>query len=114
MVLERAWILEAQLRKLAPVGTGAGPLPRSDAARGRAGQRVGAVESKVLGTYLTVALTHMLRETQPGRPWQHTLFVLGADKLPGDTLDRLSDVRERSATGPGAAIAASSRTSGSG
>jgi hypothetical protein len=41
----------------------------------------------------------MLRDTQPGRPWQHTLFVLGADKLRGDTLDRLSDVCERSATG---------------
>ena len=63
------------------------------------GQRVGAVGSKVLGTYLTVALTHLLRETQPGRPGQHTLFVLGADKLHGDTLDRLSDVCERSATG---------------
>ena len=54
---------------------------------------------KVLGTYLTVALTHLLRDTQPGRPWRHTLFVLGADKLRGDVLDRLSDACERSATG---------------
>ena len=99
VVLERAWILEAQLRKLAPVGTALVPLPRSALRVVALGQRVGAVESKVLGTYLTVALTHMLRETQPGRPWQHTLFVLGADKLRGDTLDRLSDVCERSATG---------------
>ncbi len=99
VVLERAWILEAQLRKLAPVGTAPVPLPRSALRLVALGQRVGAAESKVLGTYLTVALTHMLRETQPGRPWQHTLFVLGADKLRGDTLDRLSDVCERSATG---------------
>ena len=99
VVLERAWILEAQLRKLAPAGTALVPLPRSALRVVALGQRVGAVESKVLGTYLTVALTHMLRETQPGRPWQHTLFVLGADKLRGDTLDRLSDVCERSATG---------------
>ena len=99
VVLERAWILEAQLRKLAPVGTALVPLPRSALRVVALGQRVGAVESKVLGTYLTVALTHMLRETQAGRPWQHTLFVLGADKLRGDTLDRLSDVCERSATG---------------
>jgi hypothetical protein len=63
------------------------------------GQRVGAVGSKVLGTYLTVALTHLLRDTQPGRPWQHTLFVLGADKLRGEVLDRLGDACERSATG---------------
>jgi hypothetical protein len=53
----------------------------------------------VLGTYLTVALTHLLRDTEPGQPWQHTLFVLGADKLRGDVLDRLSDACERSATG---------------
>lgn len=99
VVLERAWILEAQLRKLAAVGTALVPLPRSVLRVVALGQRAGAVGSKVLGTYLTVALTHLLRETQPGRPGQHTLFVLGADKLRGDTLDRLSDVCERSATG---------------
>ena len=99
VVLERAWILESQLRKLAAVGTAPVPLPRSALRVVALGQRVGAVGSKVLGTYLTVALTHLLRETQPGRPGQHTLFVLGADKLRGDTLDRLSDVCERSATG---------------
>ena len=99
VVLERAWILESQLRKLAAVGTALVPLPRSALRVVALGQRVGAVGSKVLGTYLTVALTHLLRETQPGRPWQHTLFVLGADKLRGDTLDRLSDACERSATG---------------
>ena len=99
VVLERAWILESQLRKLAPVGTALVPLPRSALRVVALSQRVGAVESKVLGTYLAVALTHLLRETQPGRPWQHTLFVLGADKLRGDTLDRLSDACERTATG---------------
>jgi len=99
VVLERAWILESRLRKLAAVGTAPVPLPRSALRVVALGQRVGAVGSKVLGTYLTVALTHLLREMQPGRPGQHTLFVLGADKLRGDTLDRLSDACERSATG---------------
>ena len=99
VVLERAWILESQLRKLAAVGTALVPLPRSALRVVALGQRVGAVGSKVLGAYLTVALTHLLREAQPGRPGQHTLFVLGADKLRGDALDRLSDVCERSATG---------------
>ncbi len=99
VVLERAWILESQLRKLAPVGTALAPLPRRALRVVALGQRVGAVESKVLGTYLTVALTHLLRDTQAGRPWQHTLFVLGADKLRGDVLDRLGDAGERSATG---------------
>ena len=99
VVLERAWILESQLRKLASVGTALAPLPRSALRVVALGRRMGAVGGKVLGTYLTVALTHLLRDTQPGRPWQHTLFVLGADTLRGDVLDRLSDVCERSATG---------------
>ena len=99
VVLERAWILESQLRKLAAVGTAPVPLPRSALRVVAPGQRAGAVGGKVLGTYLAVALTHLLGETRPARPWQHTLFVLGADKLRGDTLDRLSDVCERSATG---------------
>lgn len=99
VVLERAWILEAQLRKLTAVGTALNPLPRSALRVVALGKRVGAVGSRVLGTYLTVALTHQLREAEPGRPWQHTLFVLGADKLRGDILDRLSDACEQSATG---------------
>jgi hypothetical protein len=60
---------------------------------------VGTVSSRVLGTYLTAALTHLLRGNPPGTRWRHTLFVLGADKLRGGTLDRLSDACERSATG---------------
>jgi hypothetical protein len=62
-------------------------------------QRAAAVEARVFGTYLAVALTHALRGTPPGRPWQHTLFVLGADRLRGDTLDRLSDVCESTGSG---------------
>ena len=99
VVLERAWILEAQLRRLAPIGSALAPLPRSALRVVALGRRVGAVGSRVLATYLTVALTHLLRDTEPGQPWQHTLFVLGADKLRGDVLDRLTDACERSATG---------------
>ena len=99
VVLERAWILEAQLRKLAPIGSALAPLPRSALRVVALGRRVGAVGSRVLATYVTVALTHLLRDTEPGPPWRHTLFVLGADKLRGDVLDRLTDACERSATG---------------
>jgi hypothetical protein len=99
VVLERAWVLEAQLRKLAATGTALVPLPRSALRVAALSRRAGAVEAKVFGTYLAVALTHALRETQPGRPWQHTLFVLGADRLRADTLDRLSDVCESTGTG---------------
>ncbi|MGN6172142.1 MAG: hypothetical protein ACTHPS_04220, partial [Streptosporangiaceae bacterium] len=98
-VLERAWVLESRLRKLTPAGTGLVPLPRSKLRVVALDRRVGTVGSRVLGTYLTAALTHLLRGTPPGPRWQHTLFVLGADKLPGGTLDRLSDACERSATG---------------
>jgi len=99
VVLERSWILESQLRKLAAVGTAQRPPRRSPLRVVALDRRAGAVAGRVLGTYLTVALTHMLRETGPGRPWRHTLFVLGADRLRGDTLDRLSDACERSGTG---------------
>ncbi|MDQ2816475.1 MAG: hypothetical protein M3Z75_32730, partial [Actinomycetota bacterium] len=99
VVLERAWVLESQLRKLARVGTAQVPLPGSPLRVVALSQQAGAVEAKVFGTYLAVALTHALRGTPRGRPWQHTLFVLGSDRLRGDTLDQLSDVCETTGTG---------------
>jgi hypothetical protein len=99
VVIERAWGLESQLRKLAAVGTAQVALPPASLRVVAVGQGAGAVESKVFGTYLAVALTHALREARPGQPWQHTLFVLGADRLRGDTLDRLCDACESTGTG---------------
>jgi hypothetical protein len=99
VVVERAWVLESQLRKLAGVGTEPVPLPSSALRVVAVGQHAGSVEGKVLATYLTVALTHTLRGARPGRPWQHTVFMLGADRLRGDTLDRLSDACESTGTG---------------
>jgi hypothetical protein len=99
VVVERAWVLESQLRKLAATGTALVPLASSALRVVAVGRHAGAVEGKVLGTYLVVALTHALRGAQPGPPWQHTLFVLGADRLRGDTLDRLCDACESTGTG---------------
>jgi hypothetical protein len=101
VVFERAWVLEAQLRKLAALGTDTDPAaPARSALRViAAGRRVGAAEGKVLGTYLAAALTHALRGTRQGPPWQHTLFVLAADRLGDDTLDRLCDACESTGTG---------------
>jgi len=99
VVVERAWVLESQLRRLAATGTAPVPLPRSPLRVVAVGRRAGVLDGKVLGTYLTVALTHALREAEPVPPWQHTLFVLGADRLRGDTLDRLCDACESSGTG---------------
>jgi hypothetical protein len=99
VVVERAWVLESQLRKLAAVGTAPVPMPSSPLRVAAVSQRAGSVEGKVLATYLAVALTHTLRGTRPGRPWQHTVFLLGADRLRGDTIDRLSDACESTGTG---------------
>jgi hypothetical protein len=99
VVVERAWVLESQLRKLAAVGTSPVPQPASALRVIAVGQHASSVEGKVLATYLAVALTHSLRRTRPGRLWQHTVFVLGADRLRGDTLDRLADACESTGTG---------------
>jgi hypothetical protein len=99
VVVERAWVLESQLRKLAAVGAAPVPLPASALRVIAVSQHAGSVEGKVLAAYLAVGLTHTLRGARPGPPWQHTIFVLGADRLRGDTLDRLSDACESTGTG---------------
>jgi len=53
----------------------------------------------MLGTYVTVSLTHLLRQAPPGRPWRHTLCLAGADRLGGEVLDRLCDACESTRTG---------------
>src|SRR5438034_865694 len=65
-------------------------------------RRAGAFGNKVLGTYLTAAMTQLLRQAlvaQAGGRWQHTLCVLGAEKLAGEVLDGLCDACEISGTG---------------
>jgi len=99
VVVERAWVLESQLRRLAAMGMAPVPLPRSPLRVVAVGRHAGVLDSKVLGTYLTAALTHALRGAEPVPPWQHTLIVLGADRLRGDALDRLCDACESTGTG---------------
>jgi hypothetical protein len=53
----------------------------------------------MLGTYVTVSLTHLLRQAPRGRPWRHTLCLAGADRLGGEVLDRLCDACESTRTG---------------
>jgi hypothetical protein len=99
VVIERAWALEARLRALDRLGSEPGPLPRSALrviALDRSGTTFG---NAMLGTYVTVSLTHLLRQAPPGRPWRHTLCLAGADKLRGDVLDRLCDACESTRTG---------------
>jgi hypothetical protein len=99
VVIERAWAIESRLRQLERLGSGAAALPPSRLRVASLDRRAGALGNRVLGTYLTVTLTHLLRQAPAGRRWQQTLCVLGADKLGADVLDGLTDACEASRTG---------------
>jgi hypothetical protein len=99
VVIERAWAIESRLRKLEQLGSGTAPLPPSRLRVAWLDRRAGALGNRVLGTYLTVTLTHLLRQAPAGRRWEQTLCVLGAEKLAADVLDRLADACETSGTG---------------
>ena len=99
VVIERAFAIESRLRKLERLGSGPAPLPPSRLRVASLDRRAGAVGNRVLGTYLTVTLTHLLRQSPAGRRWQQTLCVLGAERLGADVLDRLADACEVSRTG---------------
>jgi hypothetical protein len=104
IVVERAWALQSRLGRLAALGSARVSLPPSRLRVAWLDRRCGALGSRVLGTYLAVALTHLLRQEPARLPgdaaaWQHTLCLLGADKLRADVLDRLEDACEISGTG---------------
>jgi hypothetical protein len=99
LVIDRAWAIEARLRALALLGSAPAAQTASRLQvtwldpRGPAG---GAV---VQAAYLAIALTASLRQSPPQRPWQHTICLLGAERLPGEVLDRLTDATEAAGAG---------------
>ncbi|MFI0417493.1 hypothetical protein [Spongiactinospora sp. 9N601] len=100
VVIERAWALESQLRKLETLGSEAVRLPPARLRVISMDRQAGVLGNRVLGTYVATALTHILRQSPASdRPWYHTIIVAGADKLRGDVLDRLMDACETSRTG---------------
>jgi len=99
VVIERAWAIESRLRRLDRLGSEPAPLPSSRLRVACLDRRVGALGNNVLGTYLTVALTHMLRQAPAGPRWRHTVCLLGAERLGADVLDRLLEACEISGTG---------------
>lgn len=100
VVIERAWALESQLRKLETLGSEAVRLPPARLRVISMDRQAGVFGNRVLGTYVATALTHILRQSPASdRPWRHTIIVAGADKLRGDVLDRLMDACETSRTG---------------
>ena len=102
VVIDRAWALESRLRKLERLAPAPVHLPPSRLRVAWLDRRAGVFGNKVLSTYVTAAMTHLLRQSpaaEPGQPWQHALCVLGAEKLAGEVLDGLCDACEASGTG---------------
>lgn len=99
VVLERALVIESQLRKLAATGSEPVAPPRSRLRVIAMDRRAGALSAKILGSFVVTALTHLLGQAPAGQPWRHTLFLFGAERLRDDALDRLTDVCENSRSG---------------
>jgi hypothetical protein len=102
VVIDRAWAIESRLRKLDRLAPAPVRLPPSRLRVAWLDRRAGAFGNHVLGIYMTAAMTQLLRQSpaaEPGQWWQHTLCVLGAEKLPGEVLDGLCDASEASGTG---------------
>jgi len=99
VVVERAWAMESRLGKLDGLGTAVPPTPRSRLRVVAMDREAGVAGHAVLSTYVVAALTAVIRRAAAGPPWQHTIFLLGGEKLRGDVLDRLADVCAVSRTG---------------
>jgi len=102
VVIDRACAIEARLRKLERLAAVPVSLPPSRLRVAWLDRRAGSFGNKVIGTYLTAALTQLLRQAPDGavgRRWQHTLCLLGAEKLADAVLDGLCDACEASGTG---------------
>ncbi|HUD80194.1 MAG TPA: hypothetical protein VMR00_20310 [Streptosporangiaceae bacterium] len=99
LVIERAWALEARLRTLSPLAGDLAGRPASRLKVAWLDRRAAGVGNEVLAAYLAVALTAVLRQAPPARRWQHTIILLGGERLPGDVLDRLCHAAEIAGAG---------------
>jgi hypothetical protein len=102
VVLERALGMEAQLRRLASVGTDPVRLPRGRLRVVAVDRGASPQSATTLGSFVVTALTHLIGQVpaDPGpASWRHTLFLLGAERLRGDVLDRFTDACEASRSG---------------
>jgi hypothetical protein len=99
LAADRAWALEARLRTLSTLGAASTSSTTSPLRVAWPDRRASATGNRVLGSYLTVALTQLLRQAPAGRPWQQAICLLGAERLPADVLDRLCDAAETARAG---------------
>jgi hypothetical protein len=107
VVLERAIGMEAQLRKLAGVGSEPVRLPPGRLRVVAVDKRASALSATLLGSFVVTALTHLIGQVPTGgvqgraggASWQHTVVLLGAERLRDDVLDRLTDACESARCG---------------
>ena len=102
VALDRALGLEAQLRLLARLGTEPARLPRGRLRVVAIDRRASAQTATALGSFVVTTLTRLIgkRPAAPGpTSWRHTLFLLGAERLRADVLDRLTDACEAGRAG---------------
>jgi hypothetical protein len=98
--IERAWALEGRLQALSPLASGLVSQPASALrVAWLDGRAAASLDIGTLAAYLVIALAEALRQSRPDAGWQQAVFVLGADRLPADVLDRLSDAAELTGTG---------------
>lgn len=99
LVAERAWRIEARLRVLAALATSVADVPSGRLKVAWLDPRAGALGNEVIAAYLVTAQTAELRQASGRARWQHTVCLLGAERLPGIVLDRLCDAAEISGAG---------------
>jgi len=102
VILERALVMEAQLRTLASVGTDPARLPRGRLRVVAVDRGASAQTAATLGSFTVTALTRLIGQVPPGpgpTSWRHTLFLLGAERLRDDVLDHFSDACEAARCG---------------
>ena len=99
VVLERALAMEAQLRVLDGAGTDTVRLPRSRLRVVALDRRASPQAATAISGFVVTALTRLISQ-EPATAgtaqvsWRHTVFLLGAERLRDDVLDRLVDACE--------------------
>jgi hypothetical protein len=99
VVLERALAMEAQLRVLDLAGTDPVLLPRPRLRVIALDRRASPQAATAISGFVVTALTRLIGQ-EPAPPgtvpvsWRHAVFLLGAERLRDDVLDRLTDACE--------------------
>jgi hypothetical protein len=104
LVLERALGMEAQLRTLAGAGRDPVRLPRGRLRVVALDPAASPQAAVILASFVVAALTQLLGRqrgdiTGGAVSWRHTFFLLGAQRLRDDVLDRFTDACESSRSG---------------